>query len=99
MLLFSILDGGLTQSTKYVYTTANIGGIKNFIVDSSTNNFNKIAPRKYYGADAQLKIKNKVGYTELRGEFITGKQTASATSSENTRCFFCRHRWLLCKKF
>jgi hypothetical protein len=32
--------------------------------------------------DAQLKIKNKKGFTELRAEFITGKQTASATSSE-----------------
>lgn len=78
----SILYGGLAQNTKYVYTTQSISGIKNFTVDSAGTNLGKIAPRKYYGADAQLKVKNKVGYTEFRAEFISGKQTASATSSE-----------------
>lgn len=78
----SVYYGGITQNTKYVYTTHSLAGIKSFIVDSATTNVGNIAPRKYYGADAQLKIKNKVGYTELRAEFITGCQTASATSSE-----------------
>jgi len=95
----SILDGGLTQSTKYVYTTATPGGIKNFIVDSSINNFNKIAPRKYYGADVQLKIKNGIGFTELRGEFITGKQTASATSSETPGASFANNEGYYVRKF
>lgn len=84
----SILNGGLTQNTKYVYTSQNAAGIKNFIVDSTVSNINKIAPRKYYGADAQLKIKNAVGFTELRAEFITGKQTASSTSSETPGALF-----------
>jgi hypothetical protein len=84
----SILYGGLSQNTKYVYNTQNIGGIKNFIVDSAVTNINKIAPRRYYGIDAQLKIKNKVGFTELRGEFIAGKQSASAISSETPGVLF-----------
>jgi hypothetical protein len=84
----SVLYGGLSQNTKYIYTTQNVAGIKNFIVDSSTANVGKIAPRKYYSVDAQLKIKNKVGYTEFRAEFIAGKQTASATSSETPGALF-----------
>jgi hypothetical protein len=78
----SLLAGGITQNTKYVYTTQISVSGKNFTVDSSANNIGKIAPRKYYGADAQLKIKNKAGFTEFRAEYITGKQTASAISSE-----------------
>jgi hypothetical protein len=84
----SVLYGGLSQNTKYVYSTQTVTGIKNFTVDSATTNINKIAPRKYYGSDAQLKIKNKVGYTELRAEFVTGKQTSSSTSTETPGALF-----------
>jgi hypothetical protein len=76
----SYLDGGLLQSTKYIYSVND--GNKNFSVDSSASNFGKIAPRKYYGADAQLKIKCKAGFTELRAEYITGKQTGFANTTE-----------------
>ncbi len=74
----SVLDGGFLQNTKYVYTTNG----KTFTVDSSLTNNGNIAPRKYYGADMQVRIKNKVGFTELRAEFLTGTQTATATTSE-----------------
>ena len=84
----SVLYGGISQNTKYVYSTQTVAGLKNFIVDSVTSNNGKIAPRHYYGIDAQLKIKNKAGFTELRGEFIAGKQTASATSSETPGTLF-----------
>ncbi|MEP7253966.1 MAG: porin [Ginsengibacter sp.] len=76
----SYLDGGLLQSTKYIYTTNS--ATKNFTLDSSAVNVGRIAPRKYYGADAQLKIKCKAGFTEFRAEYITGKQTGTAVSSE-----------------
>jgi hypothetical protein len=95
----SVLYGGLTQNTKYVYATQDIAGVKNFTVDSSASNINKIAPRKYYGADAQLKIKNKAGFTELRAEFITGKQTASATSSETPGAIFAGTDGYYIRKF
>ena len=39
----SILYGGLSQNTRYVYATQTIAGIKNFIVDSAVNNLNKVA--------------------------------------------------------
>jgi hypothetical protein len=53
-----------------------------FRVDSSQLNQGKIAPRKYYGADAQLKFKHKMGFTELRAEFVTGTQTGTENNTE-----------------
>ncbi len=76
----SYLNGGLLQSTRYIYSIDNPA--KSFRVDSSINNLGKIAPRKYYGADAQLKIKCKAGFTELRAEYIAGKQTGLANNTE-----------------
>ena len=76
----SYLNGGLLQSTKYIYNTNAVS--KNFMLDSSAKNLGRIAPRKYYGADAQLKIKCKAGFTEFRAEYMTGKQTGTALSSE-----------------
>ncbi|MGC4101439.1 porin [Ferruginibacter sp.] len=95
----SILYGGLSQNTKYVYNIQDVAGVKKFVVDSSVNNINQVAPRKYYGADAQLKIKNKVGYTELRGEFMMGKQTASVNSSETPGALFTGTEGYYTRKF
>jgi hypothetical protein len=57
-------------------------GAKNFILDSSMSNIGKIAPRKYYGADAQLRLNHDWGNTELRVEYWMGKQTATEANSE-----------------
>ncbi|MEP6584488.1 MAG: porin [Ginsengibacter sp.] len=76
----SYLNGGLLQSTRYIYSINDL--TKSFNVDSTINNLGKIAPRKYYGADAQLKIKCKPGFTEFRAEYITGKQTGLANTTE-----------------
>jgi len=78
----SYLNGGFLQNTKYIYNTADVSGSKIFVVDSSTANEGKIAPRKYYGTDIQLKYKTKAGFVEGRAEFVAGKQTALHTSSE-----------------
>lgn len=78
----SLLDGGFLQTTKYVYTTNSNANGKTFTVDSTLANNGKTAARKYYGADIQLKIKNKAGYTEFRCEYLTGTQTATAGNSE-----------------
>jgi hypothetical protein len=76
----SCLYGGMEQFTQYIYTMNN----NVFKVDSSTTNLGKIAPRHYYGADMQLKIPNgkDKGFTEIRGEYIRGLQTATAASTE-----------------
>ncbi len=79
-LAASYFNGGLLQSTRYIYSVNHFN--KNFNVDSSITNLGKIAPRKYYGADAQLKIKCKAGFTEIRAEYITGKQTGLTNNTE-----------------
>lgn len=79
----SVLNGGLMQNTKYVYTTGEVQGIKRVIVDSSLENLNKTSPRHYYGANTQIKFKGNKGLiTELRAEFIAGKQTGTLNNSE-----------------
>lgn len=78
----SLLHGGLLQATKYVYSTSETGGKKNVVLDSTDANAGRFSPRIYKGADVQLKIKNRVGFTVLRAEFISGTQTGTAISSE-----------------
>lgn len=78
----SYLNGGILQNTKYKYTIVSPDGVKSFTADSSLNNIGKIAPRKYYGADMQIKIKRNAGFTELRAEFMKGKQSSFANTSE-----------------
>ena len=52
-------------------------------VDSSATNTGTTSPRHYYGADLQIKFSNRHNrFTELRGEFITGIQTATANNPE-----------------
>ncbi len=78
----SMLEGGFIQNTKYIYETATAGNNKFFRVDSSLTNLYDRAPRKYRGADVQLKFDHNWGKTELRGEYWWGTQTAGAGSSE-----------------
>jgi hypothetical protein len=79
----SVLYGGLLQNTKYVYTTGEASGIKKEIIDSSAGNLHKTSPRHYYGANAQFKYKSKKGLTtELRAEFLAGKQTGTNNNTE-----------------
>ncbi|HUQ64675.1 MAG TPA: hypothetical protein VM101_00870 [Flavitalea sp.] len=74
----SLFEGGIVQNTNAIY---RMGSSKDFTVDSSVSNIGKKAPRKYRGIDAQLKIKNIWGATELRGEYWWGTQTSSANES------------------
>lgn len=79
----SFFNGGFIQTTKYLYSNGiNAAGDKAFVIDSSAANINKEAPRKYYGADIQFKLKHKWGATEWRAEYWTGTQTATALTSE-----------------
>lgn len=78
----SFLQGGILQSNKYRYEMGETASGKVFLVDSSSNNIGQKDPRRYRGADAQLKLKHKWGYTELRGEYWWGTQTASSSTTE-----------------
>lgn len=78
----SLLYGGLENNTKYYYTTGLKDGINQVLVDSTLSNEGKISPRRYYGGDLQVKLANKIGFTELRGEIVAGKQTGMLASTE-----------------
>lgn len=78
----SYLNGGLLANTKYKYETVVVSGIKKEVVDSTVTNTGTISPRNYYGADAQIKFRNKKGFTEFRGEYVTGTQSGTAASNE-----------------
>jgi hypothetical protein len=78
----SYFNGGLFQNTKYSYEIASDANGKIFVVDSAADNIGRKAPRRYYGADMQLKWKHKFGATELRVEYWRGTQTASAGTTE-----------------
>jgi hypothetical protein len=78
----SLLHGGWLQNTKYIYRHDVINSIKRFRVDSASSNVNTKAPRRYAGADVQLKWKHGYGATELRAEYWQGKQTGTASTSE-----------------
>jgi len=79
----STLQGGFLQNTPTMFhIRTDAGGDKNFLPDSALSNTGREAPRKYYGADMQWKIKHAWGATEFRAEYIRGTQTAVAASSE-----------------
>ncbi|MEI7829303.1 MAG: hypothetical protein WCI31_06015 [Prolixibacteraceae bacterium] len=78
----SALQGGLLQNTKYRYYTGTKNGILTTLADSTASNLYGKSPRQYYGADAQLKIKNRVGFSEFRAEFVAGQQSGTNSSSE-----------------
>lgn len=77
----SYLYGGWLQKNNTRYQVANTNNGKDFLVKNADFSNTK-APRIYYGADAQLKFKTKIGLAELRGEYWQGIQSATFTSSE-----------------
>lgn len=80
----SVLYGGMEQFTAAINTMGMVNGKPGYTLDSAAANIGKIAPRHYYGADIQLKVPNGPGKgsTQLRAEYIQGRQTATAQASE-----------------
>ena len=78
----SYFNGGFRQNNPNRYKTGNSGRGPEFILDSSSAYIGSKLPRKYRGADAQLKIKTGWGFTEFRGEYWKGTQTSTFGSSE-----------------
>ncbi len=74
--------GGITSQSAWIFTADNSSGTYKMTGDSSISNIGTVAPRQYMGADIQLKIPNRKGFTELRAEYIRGLQTATAVTSE-----------------
>lgn len=74
--------GGIISQSEVLHKTRHQSGEYYMVRDSSINNFRKVAPRNYAGADAQFSIPNRKGETEFRAEYIRGRQTATFASGE-----------------
>jgi hypothetical protein len=80
----SFLRGGWKNATKYVYQSGiAANGDKIFVVDSTESNLGNSAPRHYYGADVQFKIKHSWGETEWRAEYWFGTQPGTSINTSN----------------
>jgi len=79
---FSYLDGGFSNGSDVFFRTyEDPSGNYAFVPDTSASNKGDKSPRIYYGADLQLAWENSLGRTELRGEYITGTQSATYSTS------------------
>jgi len=65
--------GGVFQGTDNVYVMKN-----NVWVLDATDGYGKFAQRNYFGIDAQFNTKTSAGLTQLRGEYIFGKNPGNA---------------------
>lgn len=95
----SYLNGGIIQNTKYVYRNGNNSFGKTYFADSLQSNEGKIAPRKYYGADVQIKFKHKKLVTELRAEYMFGTQTSTINTSETPNVLLVGTQGYYIRKF
>jgi hypothetical protein len=77
----SFFEGGIVQSSRYMYRFSDAGGVKNFVADSALTNIGRKAPRRYRGFDGQVRIKHAWGRTELRAEYWWGVQTGYESAS------------------
>jgi len=77
----STLQGGLNHRLPVSYKMDKINDQWNMVKDSSAATINKVAPRRYYGADIQLATKTKSWKSELRAEVVSGLQTGTSTNS------------------
>ncbi|MBI3519940.1 MAG: hypothetical protein HY062_11355, partial [Bacteroidetes bacterium] len=83
----SYYNGAVRQFNNTVYSTiqTNDVGTKSWVATDSTNMSlkGKGAKRIYYGADAQVSLKSKIGTSTLRLEYMFGQQpgTSATTTS------------------
>lgn len=73
----SYYRGSVFQGTENVYTMAGDG----FVLNSNLNNRGSYAKREYLGGDVQLSFSSLFGRSQLRTEYIFGKQPGSISTS------------------
>ncbi|MCX6310903.1 MAG: porin [Bacteroidetes bacterium] len=80
----SIYSGGIVNATKKVNSIETLAnGNLGWKVDSTSTNKGHASVRQYIGLDGQFSITTPLGITSIRGEFITGEQPGSASSSKS----------------
>jgi len=77
----SSIYGGIENRSPYLYETVNIAGQIRMSSDSIVGNVGKKAPRIYGGIDAEIASKSLKWKTQLRAEYIFGRQSSTKYSS------------------
>lgn len=75
----SYYNGGVYQGTEKIYEWKDNG----FAENADPANKGGFAKREYVGADFQLSIGTSLGITQLRAEYLSGQQPATAGSSKS----------------
>jgi len=77
----SLYSGKVRSNSRALYKLDT--GVKNYAIDSTASNAGSYFDRRYVGADIQLYYDLPVlGGLSLRGEYITGKQPGTSSSSQ-----------------
>ncbi|HRP88726.1 MAG TPA: porin [Edaphocola sp.] len=74
--LSALLGGVNNINPLYYYHKGNV-----LFADSNSANIGKILKKQYFGGDLQLVIPNQKGVTEIRMEYISGKQVGTLSST------------------
>ncbi len=79
-------NGGVINVTNQVYQdiVTDTGGVKQWKISDTTGGAifkSRLAKRMYIGAEFFFSIKSVIGTTTIRGEYITGTQPGSSSSS------------------
>lgn len=79
------IDWGVGTSYYHGYRQVNSNNIYEikdtaFAQNATSDNIGTYTPRRYWGVDAQFRIKHALGTTQLRAEYLLGTQSSTATS-------------------
>ncbi|MDR2057775.1 MAG: hypothetical protein LBP83_05755 [Dysgonamonadaceae bacterium] len=74
----SYYNGGVYQGSETIFTLKG----KTFVANN-TGNKGKFAKREYFGLDAQFNLLSKIGASQIRAEYLLGKQPGIASNSKS----------------
>jgi len=77
----SIYQGGFASKTNKNYVLTDVNGVKAYI--SESNEVGSKTKRQYYGLDGQFSYDWALGITQIRAEYLVGKQPGFASSSSS----------------
>ena len=79
----SYYNGNYYQGVK-IYTMDKLtDGSNAYVVNDNKTNKGTFAKREYVGADVQISYDSPIGISQLRAEYITGKQPANAGTNKS----------------
>ena len=92
-----MLLGGLENSTKYYYETVRSDGMGRSCRILLNRIMGAYHPGAITGADVQIKFANRKGFTEIRGEYISGqsKRAPQRARKHQLFCLYCSGRFHL----